>query len=55
MSDHLLEVRDLSIRFHSRLGMVDAVSKVSWHVDRGETLVILGESGLGQIGLRCRR
>ena len=48
MSDHLLEVRDLSIRFRTKLGTVDAVSKVSWHVDRGETLVILGESGSGK-------
>ena len=28
---------------------------VSWHLDRGETLVILGESGSGKIGLARRR
>ena len=32
-------------------GPVDAVKNVSWHLDRGETLAILGESGLRQVGL----
>jgi len=45
---HLLEVRNLSVRFHTALGPVDAVRGVSWHVDRGETLAILGESGSGK-------
>ncbi len=45
---HLLEVRDLSVRFHTVRGPVDAVRHVSWHVDRGETLAILGESGSGK-------
>ena len=31
-----------------RAGIVDAVKNVSWHVDRGETLAILGESGSGK-------
>jgi peptide/nickel transport system ATP-binding protein len=48
MTDHLLEVRALSVRFHTRQGVVDAVRDVSWHLDRGETLVILGESGSGK-------
>ena len=41
---HLLEVRNLSVRFHTARGIVDAVRNVSWHVDRGETLAILGEA-----------
>ena len=41
---HLLEVRDLSVRFHTARGAVDAVRGVRWHLDRGETLAILGES-----------
>ena len=45
---HLLEVRNLSVRFHTAQGIVDAVKNVSWHVDRGETLAILGESGSGK-------
>jgi len=48
MADHLLSVRNLSVRFHTARGAVDAVRSVSWHVDRGETLAILGESGSGK-------
>ena len=47
-SSHLLEVRNLSVRFHTARGTVDAVNGVSWHLDRGETLAILGESGSGK-------
>ena len=48
MAEHLLEVRDLSVDFHTAQGVVHAVRKVSWHLDRGETLAILGESGSGK-------
>ena len=48
MADHLLEVRNLSVRFHTAQGIVDAVRNVSWHLDRGETLAILGECGSGK-------
>ena len=48
MADHLLEVRDLSVRFHTAHGVVNAVNGISWHLDRGETLGILGESGSGK-------
>ena len=45
---HLVEVHNLSVDFHTRDGTVPAVQNVSWHVDRGETLAILGESGSGK-------
>ena len=43
---HLLDVRDLSVEFHTAIGTIHAVKQVSFHLDRGETLAILGESGL---------
>lgn len=48
MGDHLLEVRNLSVDFHTTYGTVRAVRDVSWHLERGETLAILGESGSGK-------
>jgi len=48
MADHLLEVRNLSVTFHTVRGPVRAVRNVSWHLDRGEVLAILGESGSGK-------
>jgi peptide/nickel transport system ATP-binding protein len=48
MADHLLEVRNLSVTFHTGRGPVHAVKNVSWHLDRGEVLAILGESGSGK-------
>ena len=48
MADHLLEVRNLSVTFHTARGPVRAVRNVSWYLDRGEVLAILGESGSGK-------
>ncbi|MEW9613606.1 ABC transporter ATP-binding protein [Shinella sp. S4-D37] len=48
MADHLLEVRNLSVEFHTAAGVVKAVRDISYHLDRGETLAILGESGSGK-------
>ncbi|MEP2533252.1 ABC transporter ATP-binding protein [Shimia sp.] len=48
MGKRLLEVRNLSVDFHTSHGTVHAVRDVSWHLDRGETLAILGESGSGK-------
>ncbi|NSY71172.1 ABC transporter ATP-binding protein [Agrobacterium tumefaciens] len=48
MPDHLLDVRNLSVEFHTAGGVVHAVKDVSYHIDRGETLAILGESGSGK-------
>ncbi len=49
MSDTpVLEVRDLRVGFHSGRNYVDAVDGIDFYVRRGETLVILGESGSGK-------
>ncbi len=47
-SGHLVEVRNLSVEFHTKDGVVSAVKEVSWCIERGETLAILGESGSGK-------
>ncbi|MGB3438179.1 MAG: ABC transporter ATP-binding protein [Actinophytocola sp.] len=48
MTEPLLSVRDLVKRFRVRGGTVDAVSGVSFTVDRGQTLGLVGESGCGK-------
>lgn len=44
----LLEVRNLVTRFHTQDGIVKAVNGVSFYVDKGETVAIVGESGCGK-------
>jgi len=44
----LLEVKDLRTEFHTQDGIVHAVNGVSFTVDEGETLGMVGESGCGK-------
>src|SRR5678816_1617271 len=45
---HLLEVRNLQTHFPTRSGLVRAVDGVSFNLDRGELLGLVGESGCGK-------
>jgi oligopeptide transport system ATP-binding protein len=44
----LLDVKDLKTRFHTPEGTVFAVNGVSFHLDEGGTLAVVGESGCGK-------
>ncbi|OCX67284.1 ABC transporter ATP-binding protein [Thioclava sp. SK-1] len=48
MQGPLLQVQNLTVTFQTARGPVHAVRNVSWHIDRGEVLAILGESGSGK-------
>src|SRR5881398_158496 len=45
---HLLEIKDLKTHFQTREGLVRAVDGVSFYLDRGELLGLVGESGCGK-------
>jgi peptide/nickel transport system ATP-binding protein len=44
----LLEVKGLRTSFHTRDGVVRAVDGIDFHVDRGEIMGLVGESGCGK-------
>ena len=45
---HLLEVKELSACFYTASGVVRAVNSISYSLNQGETLAIVGESGCGK-------
>ncbi len=53
MPETILSVRNLSIAYQARRGQVQAVRSISFDVERGEALALIGESGSGKttIGL----
>jgi len=44
----LLEVRNLRVEFPTRRGILTAVDDISLHIDPGEVLGVVGESGAGK-------
>lgn len=44
----LLTVDDLAVEYHTGAGVFRAIDSVSFEVDRGKTLAIVGESGCGK-------
>ena len=43
----LLQIKDLHTEFRTSAGVVHAVDGISYTVERGETVAIVGESGSG--------
>jgi len=48
VADNLLEVKDLKTYFRTEEGVVKAVDGISFNLERGKTLGIVGESGCGK-------
>ena len=48
MTDNLLDIKNLSVRFHTPEGVARAVDRIDIHLARGETLGLVGESGCGK-------
>ncbi|MDQ7781306.1 MAG: ABC transporter ATP-binding protein [Desulfomonilaceae bacterium] len=48
MTNHLIEIRGLRTVFSSEEGVAKAVDGLDLHVDQGETLGLVGESGCGK-------
>ncbi|MEL6354255.1 MAG: ABC transporter ATP-binding protein [Cyanobacteria bacterium J06627_28] len=48
MSNALLSLRNLSLEFRTRTGIVSALENISFYINPGETVGIVGESGSGK-------
>ncbi len=48
MSEHLLEIKDLVVQFHTMDADIFAVNGINLTIDAGETLGLVGETGAGK-------
>lgn len=48
MSERLLDIRDLEVIYKTDLETVHAVNKINLHLDKGQTLGLVGETGAGK-------
>jgi len=47
-NEKLLSIENINVHFHTRRGIIKAVRNLSLHIDKGETLALVGESGCGK-------
>jgi oligopeptide/dipeptide ABC transporter ATP-binding protein len=48
MADVLVSIRNLDVHYHTRMGVVKALDKVSLDIERGQLIGLVGESGCGK-------
>lgn len=48
MNDNLLEVRNLKTNFYTKAGVAPAINDISFNIEKGKTLGVVGESGCGK-------
>jgi peptide/nickel transport system ATP-binding protein len=49
MAETLVEVKNLKKYFVTKKGLLHAVDDINFHIDKGETLGLVGESGCGSL------